>query len=65
MYYYFLTVSILPGVATQYVMTCHLQVTYELLQGFVLCMLIIHGIKYINFQPRLALISKTLVGGLK
>jgi hypothetical protein len=25
-------------------------------------MLIIHGVKYISFQPRLALISKTLVG---
>jgi hypothetical protein len=37
-----------------------LQVLYEFLQGVVILMLIIHGIQYINFQPRLALISKTL-----
>jgi hypothetical protein len=40
-----------------------LQVLYGLLNGFVLIMLIIHGVKYISFQPRLALISKTLVSG--
>jgi hypothetical protein len=37
-----------------------LQVLYEFLQGLAILMLIIHGIKYINFQPRLALLSKTL-----
>lgn len=40
------------------------QVLYNFLQGVVLVMLIFHGIKYISFQPRLAQISKTLVGEL-
>ena len=37
-------------------------VVYELLQGLVLLMMIVFIINAIAFQPRLALISKTLVG---
>ena len=40
----------------------HVQVVYELLQGIVLLGLICYIIGAISFQPRLALISKTLVG---